>query len=197
MKVIEKITKEQKAKIPEYLDQYLKIGLSTDPCNKAKAEKAVADSYKYQKKEVPRFVWMDSPEKGAILAAMLAKGNRDVTMEEIKQQVSKASYGSFEAYWVSTYAFIAEQLPVNKDELIDIAKEIVMNCGVYWTFEDVVILTEKPVAIHFDKDKKLHSSDGLALEYRDGSGVFAINGKRYASLLDMTINTEMAVNNAG
>jgi len=191
MKVIEKITKEQEAKIPEYLKKYLQIGLSTVPCDKKRAEKSITRYYKYKDKEAPEFIWADSPEKGAILAAMLTKSNKDVNSEEVKQQITKASYGSFEAYWVSTYAFIADELPVKKDELVDIAKEIIANCGVYWTFDDVVVMTEKPVEIHFNENKKLHNTEGLALVYKDGTGIFAIDGKRYKSLLDMTINAEM------
>src|SRR5208282_4781499 len=167
--MIEKLTKKQEAEIPNYLEQYLKIGLSTEPCDRKKAEDAVAAYYKYQKKDRPVFVWADSPEKGAVIAAMLAKGDKEVTQDDVKNQISRASYGSFESYWISTYAFIAEQLPVNKDELIDIAKEIVINCGLYWTFEKVVVMTEKPVAIHFNENKKLHNQNGLALEYKDGS----------------------------
>jgi hypothetical protein len=123
-----------------------------------------------------------------VIAAQLKAGREDVTQEEIAEQASQASYGSFEAYWVSFYAFIAEQLPVKKDNLCEIVQGIVRNCGVYWTFEDVIVVTEKPVAIHM-VDKKLHNETGLALEYKDGTGVFAVNGIRYPSLLDMTISS--------
>jgi hypothetical protein len=184
---IEKLTPEQEAKIPEYLETYLKIGLSTEPCDKAKAEAAITASYEYQKMAKPEFVWVDSPFQGAVVAAQMAKGSEDVTLAEIRDQANKASYGSFEAYWVSFYAFIAEQLPVQKDNLIDIVKDIVMNCGVYWTFDDLVVICDKPTAIHM-KDKKLHNPNGLALEYKNGDGIFALEGVRYPSLLEMTIN---------
>jgi hypothetical protein len=61
---------------------------------------------------------------------------------------------------------------------------------VYWTFEDVVVLTEKPIKIMM-KDKKLHNEDGLALEYKDGTGIFAIEGNVYPSLLEMTIQKSL------
>lgn len=189
MSVIEKLTKEQEAKIPEYLEVYLGKGLSTTKSNRAKAEKAISDSYTYMKLDKPKFIWVESPFEGIIKAAQLANGRNNVTSEEIKAQVSKASYGSFEAYWVSFYAFISEQLPVKKDHLIDIVKEIVSECGVYWTFKDVVVISEKPHAIHM-KDKKLHNTDGLALEYPNGDGIFALNGVIHKNMLSMAIQEE-------
>ena len=191
-KVIDKLTPEQEAQIPVYLERFKAIGLSTAPTNKAKAEDAVRRSYEYMNKisssfsKNPEFVWADSPMKGAILAAQFCKGNTDVTDAEIKEQAQQASYGSFEAYWVSTYAFIAEQLPVKKDELIDIVLDIVTHCGVYWTFEDIVILTPKPSKIEMT-DQVLHSTTGLALQYPNGDGLYAYKGEIKGSLMEVNI----------
>ena len=192
-KQIDKLTPEQEAMIPVYLEEYLKIALSTEPCDRAKAEAAVKASYRYQKLPEPEVVWADSPFAGAKIAAQLENGTEDVTPKQIAEQASKASYGSFEAYWVSFYAFIAEQLPVQKDELIDIVKDIVKNCGVYWTFEDVVVLTEKPVSISMVNDK-LHDTEKKALLYKDGSGVCAVNGVVYSSLLEVALEGAMSNN---
>jgi hypothetical protein len=208
---IDKLTPEQEAMLPVYEEKYLKIGLSTEPCDRARSEKAIMDSYKYLKlSPVKRILWADSPFMGAKLAASLAEGKPTkelidiapdlavdaktgallapvtLTNDEIRKQGDTASYGSFDAYWVSFYSFIAEQLPVEKDELIDIINEIVKNTGVYWTFEDVVICTEKPVAIHM-KDKKLHCLTGKALEYRDGTGLYAVNGEVKNSLMEVIL----------
>lgn len=189
---IDKLTPEQEAKIPEYLERFKNIGLSTRPTDRAKAEAAIRRSYEYMAKQssnfskTPEFVWAESPMKGAILAAQFAKGSKDVTPSEIKDQASQASYGSFEAYWVSTYAFIAEQLPVQKDELIEIVLEIIEECGVYWTFEDLVVLTPKPCSIRME-GVTLHADDGMALEYGNGDGLYAFNGEVKNSLMEVNI----------
>ena len=185
--MIEKLTPAQEAMIPEYREMYRQKGLSTTPCDRAKAEAAITASYVYQKMAPPTFIWADSPYEGRKIAAQLVKGNEVVNAAEVEAQAGTSSQGSFDAYWVSFYAFIAEQLPVTKDNLIDIVKDIIDNCGVYWSFEDVVVLTEKPVAIHM-KDEKLHNEAGLALEYKDGSGIFSINGVVHPSLLAVTIS---------
>jgi hypothetical protein len=191
--------------LPVYEQRYLEIGLSTERCDRKAAEEAVKASYRYLKLPEPQFIWADSPFHGAKLAAALHEGKptkelHDVapwlcegeapiatlTSDELRRQGDTASYGSFDAYWVSFYSFIAEQLPVEKDELIDIINAIVRNCGVYWTFEDVVIMTEKPKAIHM-KDKKLHNPNGKALEYHDGTGLYAINGEVKNSLMECVL----------
>ena len=188
----DKLTSEQEAKIPEYLEKYMKIGLSTTPSNRPAAETAIIQSYAYQKLPAPKFEWYDSPKQGARRAAELAEGSNFPTIDQIRDQASKASYGSFESYWVAFYDFIISELPVEKDPLIDIVKAIVADCGVYWTFEDIVVMTEKPVAIHL-VNNRLHNPDGLALEYKDGTGVICLDGVRYGSLLEMMIKqaTEM------
>ena len=127
--------------------------------------------------------------KGAKIAAQYAKGDVNVTTEEIQAQANMASYGSFEAYWVSVYAFIAEQLPVEKDELIDIVLAIIEDCGVYWTFDDLVVLTPKPSEIHF-LDNKLHNPNGLALAYANGDGIYALNGVQKQSLMDLVLSAK-------
>lgn len=189
---INKLTKAQEAKIPEYIERFEKIGLSTEPTDKAKAEAALKRCYEYLSKTHsfkpnPEIIWADSPMAGAKIAAQCAKGDENVTEAEIQEQASLASYGSFEAYWVATYVFIAEQLlPNNKDEAIQIVLDLVENCGVYWQFEDLVVVTPKPKAIHLN-DKKLHNLEGLALEYPNGDGIYAIDGKRKNSLMEVML----------
>jgi hypothetical protein len=195
-KQIDKLTPEQEAKVPYYLDKYLAIGTNTDPCDRAKAEDAVRRSYAYLKlPAITKFIWLDNPFDGAVEAAKLANGTDTPTKAQISDQASKASYGSLEAYWVAFYDFIASELPVPHDPLIDIAKDIVLHCGVYWTFEGVVVMTEKPKAIHMitDKDnqKKLHNLNGPALEYRDGRGIFAVNGVAYNSLMEVAMEGKL------
>ena len=186
--MITKITKEQEAKISDYYQTYLNIGLSTEPCDRPKAEAAlIAAHAALNLPPNPTIIWADNPKEGAKIAAQLAAGSENVTPDQIKEQAYLASYGSFEAYWVSFYSFVSEQLLDKPTELATIAKNIVLNCGVYWEFEDVIVVTEKPIAIYKDNDGKLHNETNFALEYKGGFGLIAINGVRYDSLLDKII----------
>jgi hypothetical protein len=204
-KQIDKLTPEQEAKLPEYEKKYLDIGLSTDPCDRQKAEAAIAKVYEYMKLPMfTRVIWAESPFEGVRIAASLANGKptkelqkvapdivgslplEELTEDEIKGQADTASYGSLDAYWVAFYSFIAYELPVEKDPLVDIVNELILDCGMYWTFDEIVVLTEKPKAIHL-KDKKLHNESGMAIEYRDGNGLYAYEGEIKKSLMDIVL----------
>lgn len=186
VKKIDKLTKEQEAQIPVYLERYRKIGLSTEPTDFKAAETAITDSYLYQKMKAPEYIIAQDPFEGARLAAQHAKGDVNVTDEEVREQATKASYGSFNAQWVVFYAYIAEVLPVKADNLIEIVQRIIKDAGVYWTFEDLVIVSPKPTEIHM-VDGKLHRTDGPALLYGTGRGVYAINGVRKNSLMEVAM----------
>lgn len=178
-----KLTKAQEDLIPVYRDQYIKIGLNTDPCDRAKAEAAVLKCYDYMK--IPRptqIYWADSPTAGSKISAELQFSTKTPTREQIQSQAEHASFGSIEAYWVSFYAFVTEVLGhEDKEGLVAIAKDIVSNCGVYWTLDGAVVLTERPVEIHIENEV-LHNPNGHAIKYRDGTGFYAYKGKDYPNL---------------
>jgi len=183
-KLIETLTPEQEAKIPEYFKKFESIGLSVTPCDRVKAEKALTDAQEFLGLPVPKFIWTDSPEVAITVAAMAKKGSKNITQSDIVDQVGAASYGSFEAYWVSTYSYIANELPVQHDgKLIKIVEDIVNNTGVYFTFEGLIIVSEKPIKISMNADKVLHNETGFALEYKDNTGIYALNGVRMPAWL--------------
>jgi len=193
-KKISKLTKDHEAQIPVYLDRYLKIGLSTEPCDLSKAEDAIKRCYKNQKLNEPTIIWADSPFAGSVIAAQLANGTETPTKEQIADQANYCSWGSFDAYWVSFYAFISEQLLQEAErELVQITKDIVQNCGVYWSFEDdpIVVMTHKPTVISM-VDGKLHNLEGMALKYKDGTGLFAAHGKVYSTLLELELDLKLS-----
>lgn len=192
------LTQAQIAKIPDYVDKYLKIGLDTTTTNKQKAEEAIKEHYALQGYEEPLIVWEPSPKKGAQLAAQIAshpQGNEltakevletlpQVTEEQIRSIASSANYGSFNAYWVAYYNFVADVVEQKPDKILNVVNKITEECGVYWTFTKIVVMTEKPVKIML-KNNKLHCLDGMALQYSDGTGVYAIEGTVGNSLLEI------------
>jgi len=166
--------------------------LCTRITDRTKAEEAMRDGYDYLIKnghikdpgKPIEIFWQESPLTGAKLAAQMVHGRLDVTKEEIREQLNNASFGSFESYWVSMYAFITEQLPVEKDPLVPIVLRGIEEWGLYWTFEDAVVLTPKPKKISLKQDK-LHCEDGMALEYHNGEGLYALDGEIKSSLMEI------------
>lgn len=190
----EELTPEQEAMIPVYVEEYLKIGMSTAPTDRPKAEAAIIAAYRYLRSidpesplsDNPTIFWEESPFKGAKKAAELAAGTTAVTKEMISDQASRASYGALESYWVSFYAFIVEQLPGKKDDLLPIIKSLIQELGAHWSFEDCVVLTPKPCKIQF-LGEVISCLDGPAILYPDGEGIYALDGVHYNSLMELKL----------
>jgi hypothetical protein len=191
------LSQEQIDKIPQYVEKFNSLTIKSGNTDKAKAEAAITRLYNHLSKtdekfkKDPEIVWADGPHAGAKLAAQYAKGDVNVTQDEIVQQADTASFGTFEAFWVSTYSFIAKEVDKSKDVLIDIVEDVVTHCGVFWTFEDLVVLTPIPTKIHI-KDDKLHNENGPCVEYPNGEAVFAINGEYKDSLMSVAIANRAA-----
>lgn len=70
---ITKLTEEQKARMPEWRDMWIQIGLCTDPADRPLAEKSIRECYEASKLAVPEtVVWVDSPLSGALVATYSA-----------------------------------------------------------------------------------------------------------------------------
>ena len=75
MKKIEKLTLEQLAAIPAFVEKWTKIGLSTEPADRPKAERAIKLMYEAGGKKPPaKIVWCGSPlSQGLVRAIILDK----------------------------------------------------------------------------------------------------------------------------
>lgn len=59
--MIEKLTEEQKARFPEFVEKWTKIGLSTEPANRQEAEDGIKEAYEIAGLDEPKIVWCSSP----------------------------------------------------------------------------------------------------------------------------------------
>ena len=57
------------------------------------------------------------------------------------------------------------------------AWDVARSAGMWWGFENAVILSERPAALSVNDQRLLHRDDGPAVLYRDGWRVYAWNGK--------------------
>ena len=58
---IEFLTKAQKMRLPEFIDKWTRIGLSTEPADRHRAELAIRRMYEIAGMQSPHVVWCDSP----------------------------------------------------------------------------------------------------------------------------------------
>ena len=78
--MITSLTEEQEAKMPEYRDKWIEIGLSTEPLNIARATEAIHLVYKCRDLEPPECIFLDSPMAVLTARAQIALG-RDLDLE--------------------------------------------------------------------------------------------------------------------
>ena len=73
MKKITKLTPEQEARFPEFVRKWTTIGLSTQPADRPRAEKAIVGLYRLAKLEKPMVIWLPCPISAALSAACYAE----------------------------------------------------------------------------------------------------------------------------
>lgn len=84
------LTPEQKAKMDEYADKWVKIGLSTQPANRAEAEAGVKKAYELAGLNPPKHIyWADSPMSAAMMYAALNE-IKDGKLDEVKNFESES-----------------------------------------------------------------------------------------------------------
>ena len=73
MEKITKLTSDQKARFPEFIRKWIDIGLSTQPADRPRAEKAIVGLYRLAKLKKPRVIWLPCPISAALSAACYAE----------------------------------------------------------------------------------------------------------------------------
>ena len=83
------LTAEQAELIPAWRDHWLTVGLATGPCDHGEAMRWASEAYKVAGLEPPTVtIWLDSPLRGAIRAAMLSSDQvEDQVWDQVRNQV--------------------------------------------------------------------------------------------------------------
>ncbi|MER6500400.1 DUF6745 domain-containing protein [Streptomyces sp. NPDC001455] len=79
-----------------------------------------------------------------------------------------AVLGQHDAAWLAAFDGRCDRL----DGLAEVAR----NAGWWWPYERVVVISERPEALHRDEAGRLDRGDGPALAYRDGFALHAWRG---------------------
>jgi hypothetical protein len=171
-KKIEKLTPEQEAMIPVHLEKWLKIGLCTDVIDFAKAKEALALCYTTQGLPAPSKVYY---AKGPHDAYKIYKSIRPDG--DVNGFMNGNIFGSQDSSWISFYSYFNDVCGIDLSTingLVEYAKE----GGWAWVDEDEAIIQERPMLIKFNDQNRLHCEDGPAIEYMDGTMVYAWHGVR-------------------
>lgn len=88
-----------------------------------------------------------------------------------------SGYGQHDAYWLSFYAYFREVEGMAEETeqltgLLDLAK----SAGWFTPHAKVCWISERPSKLSLNDKGKLHASDGPAVAYPDGWGIYATDG---------------------
>ena len=84
-------------------------------------------------------------------------------------------WGLHDSGWICYYDFVRE-LGIAGTEPLDGLLKVTQSCGWWWAFEDLCILTERPVELHRDNRSRLHHETGMCMRFSDNWGIYAWHG---------------------
>lgn len=169
-KKITELTAEQKAAMPHYRDKWIKIGLSCDRVNFEKAKRDLIKAYKCANLPPPdEIVFARGPQEAIRLAK---QKDPKLTSADV---LNTTMFGSQEAGWLSFYNFFEEQCDVEFPVLEGLMR-LAHSSGWITVFDEWACIHDKPLYIKFDDQNRLHCENGPAIEYGDGTVVYAWHG---------------------
>jgi len=204
MKRINKLTKKQEAAMKPHADKWIEIGLRTGDADFETFDKYMPVCYEKAGLEYPKnVVRVQSPLVGA-LAASLA--NQILDSRGVRGAVSGAVIGAVGGavrdadlkwhhwlggqFWVggwswgvaySNFFFDVCGLKLDKDimERAEAYKKVCESVNYIWPNSNFVIVCDRPKHIKRNAEGQLHSTNGKAIEYKDGWGLYMLNGVRF------------------
>lgn len=170
MSRIAKITEEQEAQIPHYIQKW--VDRASGETNIAEADKAVEDMYADMGLSKPIILHFDSPMPCHLALAMLRDSQLD---SQLWSQLDSQLVTIWWTVWAGFYDY-AESIGVVFDQhKLDLFTRFTSNIGFCLPFQGIFIYSLKPTRIHWNNGR-LHNTSGKAVEYADGWGWYALNG---------------------
>ena len=209
MKKIEKLTPEQAAKMAEWRDKWIKIGLNTDRFTKDEAQNF--SNYLYEKilkKQTVPVIVADSPLSAWIIVNLFAfaeKGYKpDSVSASVRASVSASVgdsvgdskvidffypflLGEMDADIIGFFDFFEKFLNIDYGEVKENWEwwKSSTNFGLIFPLENVCVISQKPTEFNLVKNR-LHADGKPALQYADGFKIWALNGVRVPQYLAET-----------
>ena len=206
--MIEKLTREQETRMSEYAQKWIQTGTNTDRLDPART-KEIVNNYQreiLQSKET-EVVITNNPIEGWVATVLLTQGfTVDNVQEELKAVVlNKDRFskllednppvypyqdGSFYSSVISFYDFMINEVGVDIEaDLMARYKawERTTELGLMFPLTDAMVVTEKPIEIHFNEAAQLHGDGKPAIKYAGNVEfeVYSLNGVRVPKWLAM------------
>lgn len=183
MKITE-LTPEQEAKFPAYVDEWLRVGLSTEPMDRPTAAAAVREIYRLIDRPCPPIAYAQSPLSEVCVGAILANGKvEDSVWASVHDSVIRSGIGNarlgchWSAGWVAFASFFRDECGLHLPTL-RLEESLARSCGRVWWHSDICVISDRPSVIKLDDRGVMHCEDGPAIAYRDGFCVYGWHGTR-------------------
>ena len=209
---IESLTPEQIARLPEFVDKWRQIGLSTAPADRPRAEKAIAEMYRQGGLKPPKhIVWCGSPLSMCLTKEALSKkvgasvgdsvgdsvwasvrasvgaSVRASVGDSVWASVRASVYGQHDAAGLGFYDYFRDACGLTKqtDKLAGLT-ELAHSAGWALPFRDICFVSERHDVVKQDERWRLHCETGPVVHYPDGFQIFAWHGVRVPEAAIMT-----------
>lgn len=209
MSKIDKLTPEQEALMPSYVDKWIKIGTDTVQTAEDTAKEIVKDFRELIKMDsnVPT-IFAENPIEAWVLCCLheqnvaldklqetmrsVFAGNRDYTIPKASlpfNDISLCSTFSFYDYMINVVGVKLEEELQKKYEVWERTSKV---WGIY-PLETLTVVCKKPLEVHLNENRVLHRDGGPALVF-GGEGdfrIFALNGVSVPEYLAVTPGHEL------
>lgn len=200
--VIEKLNEDQERVCQHFRDIYFKLGWRTGDADREEAEAAVVELYRLAGKKAPTILWFDSPYAAMDVIEESTGQRQGLASADGHIDAYWSCYYRYGLWLVGNHAgdiglpeMLDDPVAFSKslDDLLADRKgpydekdaqvlrqidRLVRSSGPVWSFGNYCLMTELPIKATYDANELLHNDNGPALLYRDGQGLYAVNGIR-------------------
>ena len=177
MDQIKELTPEQQIRHDEFFNRAMQFGTATERADRPKAEAAFRELYRLINRPEPeQIIWTQGPMEAIELIASCKPETPKVTF------MNQCLFGSHELSWSTYYLFcgtLREGIYSLEDaRKLQLWQDIGESCGWWWPFTKAIVVFERPTICRLNENRVLHSDDSPAMQFADGTTVWAINGTR-------------------
>ena len=180
MTTTNQLTEAERVELAKYSEVWKKHALCCEPADFDTAEKAVLDVYRISGLKAPEvIIRAESTIDGLNKIIELGAKHGLTDKAAIQQNYEKCRmYGQYYAPITGFVVFYRDVMKAKFEELeLTYADEaLAKSCAAVHFFDDAAVIINRPLHIRLDNMNLLHSSDEMAIKFRDGVGMYIYHG---------------------
>src|ERR1044072_6953238 len=167
--MLNKLTIEQEELKEKIKQEWVSFCLSGDSSlNYDEAEKGVNFIYEKIKKPKPLIIVADSPTSAIFISKIFGS----------KEKNTHYFGCGYDSGWISFYDYFTRIGILKNDDFNKLNSFMKSGVWYFLFFEKLCILVRRPISVIKNSKGQLHNSKGKAVEFKDGWGIYCLNGVR-------------------